>query len=360
MRRAYLFTGLAIVLLATWALRGVDWPAVLAVLTQLTPGKLASLLAVDVAITLLFSARWWLILRSQGHRVAYLSLAAYRLAGFAVSYFTPGSQFGGEPLQIHLLRQRQAIPAPAALASVTFDKLLELLANFAFLVVGVAVITLGGLLKGFSPVTALIAAGLLLGCLAAYTAALWTGRTPLGWLLEWLASSQPLLPPAGSRGLHAIAGVVTAAEGQINTLCRQKPRLVLLASALSVLVWVAVIGEFWLCLRFFGASATLPQAITLLTVARLSFLAPLPGGLGAFEAGQTLAFAALGFPPAAAIALSLFIRARDVSLGLFGLAIGARLMSSPGLSVLLYLQKVFPQKRTKSPWSSNIEKEIIL
>jgi uncharacterized membrane protein YbhN (UPF0104 family) len=56
---------------------------------------------------------------------------------------------------------------------------------------------------------------------------------------------------------------------------------------------------------------------------RLAFLVPLPGGLGALEASQTFALAALGFQPALGIALSLLIRARDIILGAAGLALAA-------------------------------------
>ena len=81
-------------------------------------------------------------------------------------------------------------------------------------------------------------------------------------------------------------------------------------------------------IQFFqGIAGSFIQAFGLLTVARLAFLTPLPGALGALEAGQVFAFSALGFPAAAAIALILFVRTRDVSLGVLGLVVGGRLAS---------------------------------
>jgi hypothetical protein len=65
--------------------------------------------ALNVLIFSLFSSRWWLILRAQGHPQPYLALSGYRLAAFGVTYFTPGTQLGGEPLQIYLLQRRGAV-----------------------------------------------------------------------------------------------------------------------------------------------------------------------------------------------------------------------------------------------------------
>ena len=84
----------------------------------------------------------WLILRAFGQRVPFFSVMGLRLAGFALSYFTPGPQVGGEPLQVFLLKKRHAIPTTAGVASVFLDKLFEILANFTFLVLGLAVAAL--------------------------------------------------------------------------------------------------------------------------------------------------------------------------------------------------------------------------
>ena len=62
-------------------------------------------------------------------------------------------------------------------------------------------------------------------------------------------------------------------------------------------------------------------AIISLTAARIAFLTPLPGGLGALEASQVFAMGALGFNPALGISISLWIRSRDVLLALLGLGL---------------------------------------
>jgi uncharacterized membrane protein YbhN (UPF0104 family) len=100
----------------------------------------------------------------------------------------------------------------------------------------------------------------------------------------------------------------------------------------SLLVWVAMVAEYWLTLRLLGLPLNLSQAVVALTAARLAFITPTPGGLGALEASQALAMQALGFGPAAGISLSLIIRARDLFFGGLGLVWAGRLArkSRPG------------------------------
>jgi uncharacterized membrane protein YbhN (UPF0104 family) len=78
-------------------------------LQNLSLGSILLLLAVNVIVVVSFSGRWWLILRAQGQRLPYWSLAGYRLAGFGITYFTPGPQLGGEP-QVYLITHREHVP----------------------------------------------------------------------------------------------------------------------------------------------------------------------------------------------------------------------------------------------------------
>ncbi|MBT7783065.1 MAG: flippase-like domain-containing protein, partial [Anaerolineae bacterium] len=137
----WIFVGL----LFWWAWRDISLPQLWESLHHFTPLSLGILGIINAAILLLFGSRWWLILRALGYDLPYLSLAKYRLASFGVSYFTPGPQFGGEPLQVYFLHKNHQVPTETALASVSLDKLLEMLANFTFLVFGVMIILWQGL-----------------------------------------------------------------------------------------------------------------------------------------------------------------------------------------------------------------------
>lgn len=299
-----------------WALRFAPLAGVWQVLTSLSPYQIGILLAVNSALLLLFGARWWLILRTQGYRIPFLAIARYRLSAFAVSYFTPGPQFGGEPLQVYYLHKHHNVPTPAALAAVTLDKLLELIANFGFLLFGLGVTLSSGIISAQS-VQPLPFAALLLFVPMLYLAALWLNRQPVSWALSHLPAWLGDYPK-----FQRVAAGVQSAERQVSTYCRQQPTAVMAAFGLSAAVWVGLVFEYWLALRFLGLELFWWQLIVIITAARLSLLTPIPAALGVLEAGQVFALGALGFDPAYGLSIGLIIRARDVFFGLLGLWFG--------------------------------------
>ncbi|MBD3308416.1 hypothetical protein GF339_18435, partial [candidate division KSB3 bacterium] len=137
----YLFLGMFPGLI--WlAIRDISLAETMGILSRLRVRSLLILVAVNGVIFFTMTARWRLLLAALGYRIPYLRLIGYRLAGNAVSYFTPGPQFGGEPVQVYLLhrqptRAHPAVPVETATTAVALDRLLELLVNFSVLLCGI-------------------------------------------------------------------------------------------------------------------------------------------------------------------------------------------------------------------------------
>jgi glycosyltransferase 2 family protein len=338
--RPRLIVWLATLLMAGWLLSSLPLTGLRLTLAAVQPAWLLGLAAFNAFVMLFFISRWWLILRALGYRIPYLSALRYRTAAFSISYFTPGPQFGGEPLQIYALQSRHAVPGAVALASVTLDKLFDLLANFTFLAIGVTLILYGrlklfqGLFAGFSPTLAVLWIGGLAILPLAYLLALGTGHTPFTALLR--RSLRLALHPVITDKATKASTIFAAAEVQVSALIRQQPRAVISVLLASGLIWLLSLCEYGLALRVLGGRLDLFQTVAALTIVRISFLTPLPGGLGALEAGQVLAMQALGFGPGLGLAISLWIRARDIVLGLLGLWWGAQLTAkgSPALETI--------------------------
>lgn len=320
MRRRWLGRGLWLLvpLLLWWAARGVSLGALAGALGRLTFPEAAAVAVVNMGLVLLMTARWWAVLRAQGQRPAFLSLVAYRLASFAVSFFTPGPQFGGEPLQVWLLSRRQGVPGALAAASVAVDRSLELVTNFAFLVVGAAAVGRLRLVPG--GVGRLMSGSLLLlGLPLAYLGAAAAGRRPLSGLLD-------RLPGAVQRRLPSDLGwAVAEGEGLVTEFLRRRPAGLAAALGLSLVIWAGLIGEYLLMLHVLEIDLSPLGGLAALTAGRLALFTPLPGGLGALEASQVLALEALGRARAEALALGVLIRARDLALAGSGLALAALL-----------------------------------
>lgn len=301
-------------------LRNVPLDELLEALSRLRPAEIVILVLVNVGVVLAFSGRWWSILVGLRHKLDYLLVSAYRLAGFSVSYFTPGPHIGGEPLQVYLVNKRNDVPLSTASGSVVMEKALELLANFAFLSLGIFITSRMGLLSAEigSLVGLLSISGVLLaiGLLAAICA----GWKPLARLLG--------LVPTGSTTFERIRNVAMEAENQLTRLCRERPVSLVAGLGFSVLSWVALLFEYWLALTFLGLDPEPIEAVAALTAARLAILLPFPGALGALEASQVLALTSLGYTVAEGAALGLLIRARDLLFGGVGLFLTARYLRS--------------------------------
>lgn len=297
--------------LLAWALKDVDLVQILQNLRHLSLAEILVLTVLNSAILALMAARWWLILDAQGHRIPFMRLFSYRLLAFGISYFTAGPQVGGEPAQVYLLQKRHAVPGSTAVASVSLEKILELLPNSIFLLLGALVILQSGYLSGYSPGLALLPVVSLTLLLLIYPLALALEKTPLTGLLARL--------PLQHRLFLRLRELVAASESQMSVFCRQRAWTVLHTSLISAVMWAGFILEFWLMARFVGIPFSAAQALTALVFTLLAFLAPLPGGLGALEASQVFAFQAMGFDPALGLTLSLLIRARDIVFGGTGL-----------------------------------------
>jgi glycosyltransferase 2 family protein len=296
-------------------------------LLSVSPWQLAGLAIFNLLVLLCFSSRWWIILQAMGWRMPYLATFRYRLAAFAISYFTPGPQMGGEPLQVYALKNRHGLAAASAAASITLDKLFELVANFSFLAIGLAVIFANRLAT--SPWQGAVIAwpgGMLLALLA-YLVILAGGGRPFSRLATWLLVHALQWAKWGRSGNAAKANdLVRNTEDQAGHFLRHKPAALAGVLLSSAVIWLLSLGEYWLALRVFGAHLNPVQVIVALTAARLAFLTPLPGGLGALEAGQMLAMQSLGFSPALGLAISLWIRIRDIGIAMLGFWMGAGLL----------------------------------
>jgi hypothetical protein len=304
-----------------WALRQIPAGDIWSTLSALTLGQLLILAGINLIVLLLFTSRWWLILRSLGYRLPFISLLAYRLAGFGISYFTPGPQFGGEPLQVHLTRERHAVPAHTALAGVSMDKIMELLSNFSFILLGVWVVLRSRVAQVDLSLPLILPAAVLFALPAIYLIALWSGWQPLTVLTRQLPARLTRRP-----AVQNTSRVLALAEERMTDFCRHSPKAFLQIILLSALTWLIVIFEYWLSLRFLGYNLEAYQVISLLTAARIAFMLPSPGGLGTLEASQVLMFEALGFNPALGISISLLVRGRDLLLGGIGLWLSALLL----------------------------------
>lgn len=309
------YTGLALLLYIT--LRNVPLGEIWSTLRQLQARQAVVLIGLNLFIYALLTLRWWIIVRAENKRVTYLPLLFVRIAVFGVSYFTFGPHVGGEPLQVFYLQRRYGLTFTHATASVIMDKLLELLANFFLLAIGLTAIFRAGLFSTNGSSSWLSLSGLAILCLwpPVHILLLFRRIYPVSAALRGI----PMIKKSSK-----VVRFIAASERLAGTFCRRHLRSLLAAIAVSLCAAVGMVSEFALIAAFLDIRLPFWQTIAAWTAGWLSLLAPLPGGLGALEASEVFTLGLFGVSAASAIGLTLVMRARDLLIGGLGLLLAGK------------------------------------
>jgi hypothetical protein len=299
------------------ALRNAPFAEIWNTLKGLQAWQVATILLINVFVLSSMTARWWVIVRAENPSVSFLPMVGYRLSAFGVSYFTPGPQVGGEPLQVIYLQRNHGLTLARATAAVIMDKLLEFLVNFVLIGGGVwAIVRVGLFPGGGSRLTlSLIGLGILLALPLIYLILLYRGIHPISRILLRM----PFLEKRGK-----VTRSVVVAERMASAFCRRHGQMMFVATLASLASVAGIALEYFLMMKFLGMDISATQAFAGLTFMQVAFLMPLPGGLGALEASQVFALGAFGQPASAAISLTLLMRARDILNGGIGLLLAGR------------------------------------
>jgi uncharacterized protein (TIRG00374 family) len=296
-----------------WALKNAPLTEIGEAVSRLRPWQIAVIILVNASIYILVTLRWWIIVQAEARTVAFLPLIVVRLAVFGVSYFTLGPQVGGEPLQVLTLQRKYGITYTRATASVLMDKLLEFLVNFLLLAVGLTAVFQAGILpeNGRQVTVSLVALGLLIAWPPVHILVMSQGRYPLSFLLKFFPRTK-------------LTRFMRASERMAGTFCQRHPHALLGALAVSLLAGVGMLLDYILMASFLGIQLPFWKLVAGWTAGWLSFLVPLPGGLGALEASQVFALGAFDISAATAISVTLLMRARDLLIGGLGLLLAGQ------------------------------------
>jgi glycosyltransferase 2 family protein len=307
----------ALAVLLYFALRNVPLDEIWGTIRELQLWQAGILLGLSLFIYALITLRWWIIVRAESKHIPYFPLLLVRIAVFGISYFTLGPHVGGETLQVFYLQRKYKLTFTHATASVIMDKLLELLANFFLLAVGLTAILQAGILSTSGSRSWLGLIGLLFLCLwpPVHIVFLYKRR----YLVSAFLQRVPFLKK-DSRPLRFIA----ASERLAGAFCRRHLSSLLSATVISLFAGVGMVGEFALIVNFLGIQLSSWQTIAAWTAGWLALLVPLPGGLGALEASEVFALGIFGVSATLAIGVTLVMRGRDLLIGGIGLLIASR------------------------------------
>ena len=297
-----------LVALLYFALRNAPLTEIVRTLQHLQLWQIGILFAINSLIYALITLRWWIIVRADAKAVPYFPLLAVRIAVFGISYFTFGPQVGGEPLQVLYLQRKYGLNYTRATASVFMDKLLEFLANFFLLAVGLTSIFQAGIISrnGSNSFVSLSGFVILFLWPPLHIILMMRGIYPMSVVLRHISKNK-------------FARFISASERMAGTFCRRHLSSLLSAIAVSLIAVICMVSEYFLITTFLHIDLTFSQTIAAWTAGWLAFLVPVPGGLGALEASQVFALGTFGISAASAISVTFLIRGRDLLIGGLGL-----------------------------------------
>lgn len=283
--------------LATYA--GLD--AVLGSLAALGAKGFLLVTLVHVPVIILMGIAWWCIGRGMAGMTPLKFIGA-RLVRDSVAEVLPFSQIGGFLAGLRLLKLAGADALAGAL-SMFADLVTEFSAKLFYALAGVAALA-----------TLTLDAGLIGPLLFVLLPAI----ACTGLAILFRARLRALLDRAAGRLLQRWMSRPVPVSSRFFSLRRALPGF-----AIHLACWLTGAGEAWLTLRLMGLSAGLVEALAIdaLATTLRTFGFAVPGTVGVQEAGYALVCALFGIGPAEAMAFSVARRARDLVIGLPGIAV---------------------------------------
>ena len=237
-----------------------------------------------------------------------------RWAGESANSLMPAGQIGGPVLMARHLAQR-GMPLPYAAAALTVSTTLQTFAQIGFALLGVALAgaQAGHLSQHALRTSALIASGVLAVQVGGF------------YLMQRRGLFSKLMRAAsrfsGKRNWSQLLNQAQAIDTAVQlTYSRAGP--VAASFLLNLAGWLVGTGEVYLILWLLGAPVSWLAALLLESLGQAIRGAAfaIPGALGVQEGGYLLLAPLAGLTPEIALALSLAKRAREMLLGLPGLA----------------------------------------
>jgi uncharacterized protein (TIRG00374 family) len=304
------------ILLVVFLFRAVGWPAIAANLKRVGAARFSLLVVLYTLTQVAFAVGWWLVIEPRPSASQIPRLFAVYLAGDALNYLAPGG-VAGEPVKTRLLGRSAGMGS--ALASITLHKHADLLAQWAFVSIGVVYAVLRFPMPLAARLAAIAGAAGLGGLLLLLTWAMRRGT--YGPILRRLARWKPLRERLDR--FHRSAQVV---DERIRGFTSDRRGRYGAAVAWCFLGWCGGMLETYLILRFLSTTAGWGTALAIeaLAMALNNMLLFIPGRVGSAEGVRAAVFVLVGLPAAQGMAYGLVRRGRELAWVVPGLLVLAR------------------------------------
>lgn len=283
------------------------------ILSQFSPWGVIPLLGLTLLSHIVSAVRWQYILRALGVRAPFILLIQTWFVGNAVSYITPVAYVGGEFFRAAILRDRHGVAWTRALSSIFIDKVVES-------VVWISIVLLGGAIfvfqLGLSSVSESLAVGLTaILFFAGFIAVVYV------FILKKKSLVQLLFVKFLKRGDSKMGTFLYDIEKDFFQFFSIANKMYVLRTVgFALLKYAILLVRNIFLIYYLTQVLSLSSSIMALGFSYLSYIAPVPAGIGAQEGLLSLVFARIGFVAGIGAAFTLLWRGAEmmiVGLGLY-------------------------------------------
>lgn len=300
--RLTIFAALGVAL-ALYLVAYVGWRAVFSAAIGIGWGGFAIFCLCGLGLFFLLGAAWHVLLPEAWSERPWVFVRS-RMVRDSAAEVLPFSQFGGIALGVRAAIL-QGVSPPGACASMIVDVTTEMLAQIAYLALGIAILTLR---VPRSPVVASLTSASVIGLVLAVIAA--------GLFVAVQRYGRRITAMLAGPVLRSAQQTATGVSVALDAIYRS-PLRVALSVALHFVAWTGSACAVWLGFRLMGARVDVAAvlAIESLVYAIRSAAVLIPNALGVQEAAYALLAPLFGVGAEMALAMSVLKRARDIALG---------------------------------------------
>ena len=269
-----------------------------------------------IAVAIIGSLRWKLILESQNCKVSFSKIIRAKLAGFLVSYITPSVLVGGEPVRAYMIKERSNCGWEKSFASVVIDQTIYFFTIFLFMIIGFLFLIRHSSLPieifcGFGAITIFV---VFTFCVF-YSKTLNGDSNKDGFFMFFIKT----LKLDKIKFIKSREKKIDATEKIISHFFKKKRKVFVKAFALSILEILLYLAIIWIVIFYLNSTIKIAQTASIFFLLTLANFAPIPGSLGSFEMALTFIFDFFNLGKSNGFTFSLIHRAINISIVFIGL-----------------------------------------
>jgi len=276
---------------------------------------IAAFLVNFIAIAIIGSLRWKLILKSQNCDVSFSKILRAKLAGFLVSYITPSVLVGGEPVRAYMIKERSNCGWEKSFASVVIDQTIYFFTIFLFMIIGFLFLVECSSLPteifyGFGTLIVFV----IFTSYIFYSKMLNRNSNEDGFFMFFIKTIRlDKIKFIKSREKN-----IDATEKIVSRFFKNKRRVFVEAFAFSVLEILFYLAVIWIIIICLNPAIKTAQTTSIFFLLTLANFIPIPGSLGSFEMALTFIFDFFGFGKSNGFTFSLIYRIINIAIVFIG------------------------------------------